>query len=296
MNRRLTILMFALTACADLDPATLIVRDRVLGAKVTVDVDPQRAWPSPGEHATITWLMASPGPAPMFSWILAACPAATSSGLPICAGPVFAASQATGLVPALQLAIPADLAADTVAVLGAICASGNPVIDEQTHTASCDDGSQADAVSQHIYVASDARTNHNPNLVDAPFTVAGTTWDPSDEKGCSEGAPVIAAGSGKTLVGIVFASSDRESFVVPADPTPSREALQLSEFATAGKIKQEYTYVESDDAREVSPVAFEWTPPAASEVPGAGLPVTFNFVVRDRRGGVDATTRELCVR
>lgn len=296
MNRPLTILLFALTGCTSLDPATLIARDRVLGAKVTVDSDPQRAWPNPGESATMTWLTASPGPAPMFSWILAACPAATSSGLPICAGPVFAASQATGLVPVLQLAIPADITADSVAVLGGICASGTPVIDEQTHTASCDDGSQADAVSQHIFIASDAVTNHNPNLVDAPFTIAGMTWDRGGEPGCGEASPVIAAGSGKTLVGVTFEGSDRETFAVPGDPTPSREELQLSEFATAGKIKQEYTFVESDDAREVSPVAFEWTPPAASEVPADGLPVTFNFVVRDRRGGVDATTRELCVR
>ena len=83
MNRPLSILLFALTGCTSLDPATLITRDRVLGAKVTVDVDPQRAWPRPGEQATMTWLTASPGPAPMFSWILAACPAATSSGFPM---------------------------------------------------------------------------------------------------------------------------------------------------------------------------------------------------------------------
>ncbi len=296
MNRLLAILLFGLIGCTSLDPATLISRDRVLGAKVTVDVDPQRAWPSPGEHATVTWLTASPGPAPTFSWILAACPAATSSGLPICAGSVFSVSQETGPVPALQLAIPADLAAESVAVLGAICASGTPVIDEQTHTATCDDGSQADAVSQHIFIASDAATNHNPNLADAPFMIAGTTWDADGEPGCGEVSQVIAAGSGKTLVGVTFAGSDRETFAVPGEPTPSREELQLSEFATAGEIKQEHTFVEADDAREVSPVAFEWTPPPASEVPAAGLRVTFNFVVRDRRGGVDATSRELCVR
>jgi hypothetical protein len=57
MNKLIPLLLLATTACtSSLDPATLIARDRVLGAKVIVDVDPSRAWPAPGEHATVTWL------------------------------------------------------------------------------------------------------------------------------------------------------------------------------------------------------------------------------------------------
>ena len=285
-----TILGLALTACTTLDPVSLIVRDRVLGAKVTVDGDPQRAWPAPGEHATVTWLTASPGAPPEFSWILAACPTAAGAGLPSCDGPVFAASQARGPVPVLQLAIPDDLASPSVVVIGAICASGTPVIDEMTSIASCDDGSQADLVSQHVFIARDGATNHHPNVGDAPFSLAGTTWDASDAPGC-DGLPEIAAGAEGVDLGVAFAPSDRETYAVTGEPTPEREELQVSAFVTAGEFAQQYAYVESD-----APVAVEWTAPSASEVPAEGLRVTFSFVVRDLRGGVDATTRALCVR
>jgi len=286
----LTILGLALTACTTLDPVSLIVRDRVLGAKVTVDTDPQRAWPGPGEHATVTWLTASPGAPPVFSWILAACPAQAGAGIPSCDGPAFAASQASGAVPVLQLAIPDDLASRAVLVLGAICASGTPVIDEMTFVASCDDGSQADLVSQHIFIAHDGETNHRPDLVDAPFTLAGTTWDASDAPGC-DGLPEIAAGVERMDLGVAFAPSDRETYAVSGEPAPQREELQVSAFVTAGEFAQQYAYVESD-----APVGVQWTAPSASEIPDEGLRVTFSFVVRDLRGGLDATTRELCVR
>lgn len=295
MNPRISILLLAVTACSSLDPATLIVRDRVLGAKVTVDGDPQRAWPRPGEQATVTWLTASHDDVPTFSWVLAACPAATNTGVPLCAGPAFAASTAAGDVPVMRLAIPADLGSTSVALSGAICASGTPVIDAVTSTASCDDGSLAEHVSLHIFIAHQGATNHNPDLVDAPFTLGGAEW-PANEEGCGGAAPVVAAGSAKTLVGIAFDGAERETYAVDGDATASREELQLSQFATGGEIVQEYSRVEADDTREVSPVAFEWKPPSVSETPATGLSVTFTFVVRDLRGGVDATTRTLCVR
>jgi hypothetical protein len=296
MTKLIPIFMLAATACTStLDPATLITRDRVLGAKVTVDVDPQRAWPAPGEDATVTWIMTSPGTAPVFSWVLAACPAATTEGFPICNGPVFAQSESSGPVPMLQLAIPADIGSPSVVVLGAICASGTPLIDQATFTASCDDGSLADEVSQHIFIAHDGATNHHPNIVDAPFTLAGTTWDESAEPGC-DGLPEIAAGTEKLLVGVAFDASAREWFAVADDPAPWREELQLSPFATAGELVERYAYVEADDTRESSPVDVQWTAPSADEVPAEGLRVTFSFVVRDLRGGIDSTTRALCVR
>lgn len=295
MNRLITILLISLTACAELDPATLIKRDRVLGAKVTVDGDPARAWPAPGEHATVTWVTASPGSSPTFSWVLAACPAATSSGVPACAGPAFASSLSAGPVPTLQLAIPADIGAAAVVVAGAICASGTPVIHEGTSTAECDDGSRADVVSQHIFIATDGAANHNPNLARAPITLAAESWGSNLDAGCDGSLPVVEAGSATTLIGVTFDASDREPFAAEADAV-SREELQLSAFATAGDIIQQHAYVDSDDDRAASPVAFEWDPPGAADVPAGGLRVKFYFIVRDMRGGVDATARELCVR
>ena len=295
MTKLIPIMLLAATACTStLDPATLIARDRVLGAKVTVDVDPQRAWPAAGETATVTWLTASPGTPPQFSWILAACPSATTEGFPICAGPVFAHAESTGPVPVLPLVIPSDIASPSVVVLGAICASGTPVIDAATFAASCDDGSLADEVSEHIVIATGAATNHHPNIVDAPFTLAGAAWSETDG-GC-DGLPEVAAGTEKLLVGVQFEASAREWFAVANDPAPWREELQLSPFATAGDVVERYAYVEADDTRDESPVVVEWTAPSADEIPAEGLRVSFDFVVRDLRGGIDATTRALCVR
>ncbi len=289
-------LALATAACTTtLDPATLIARDRVLGAKVTVDVDPARAWPAPGEDVTVTWLTASPGEAAEFAWVLAACPAATTSGFPSCAGPMLAHAEARGPAPVLRLAIPADIATRSVVVLGAICASGTPVVDPATFAATCDDGSQADRVSQHVFIARDGATNHHPDLQAAPFALAGAAWAASAEPGCG-GLPVIAAGSGDVLLGVTLPAAARETFTVEGEPAPWREELQLSPFATAGELQQQYAYVEADDARPASPIAVEWTPPSAAEIPAEGLRVTFSFVVRDLRGGLDGTTRALCVR
>ncbi len=293
MTKLIVTLLLALSACANLDPATLIKRDRVLGAKVTVDTDPERAWPAAGEAATVTWVTASPGAPPTFSWILAACPAATSSSIPMCAGPVFAASSTSGAVPTLPLVIPADIAASAVVVTGVICASGSPAVDGAAAT--CDDGSQADVVSQHIFIATGDATNHNPNLAGAPLTAGGMEWRAATT-GCDGDLPVVTAGSGRTLLGVTFDASDREPFAVGGELRASREDLQLSAFATAGEILQQHTYVEADDEREESPVALEWESPGADEVPSEGLRVRFHFVVRDMRGGVDSTVRELCVR
>jgi len=294
MNRFIVLTLLALTACADLDPATLIKRDRVLGAKVTVDSDPSRAWPAPGEAATVTWVTASPGTPATFSWILGACPGATSTGLPICAGPMFAASQDTGTVPQLHFTVPAEISATAVVITGAICATGTPIIDAEAQTAECSDGSRADLVSQHVFLAAGDATNHNPELAGAPFTVAAGDWDASRSEAC-EDLPQVEAGGDRVVIGVTFDAADRETFV-SRDATEAREELQLSAFATAGEIIQQHTFVDAADARDTSPVALEWDPPAKDEVPAAGLRVMFHFVVRDQRGGVDAAARALCVR
>lgn len=294
MTRLTMILLLIFTACADLDPPTLLKRDRVLGAKVTVDSDPDRAWPARGERATVTWVTASPGDAPTFAWILAACPAATSSGLPACAGPIFASSEADGLVPTLVLQIPDDMTAPSVVVTGAICASGHPSIDAASATARCDDGSRVDVVSQHVFLATEDTTNHNPNISRAPFTFEGASWQATEASPCDGELPIVKAGSDRKLIHVAFEDSDLEAFA--NDGVPSREDLQLSVYSTGGEVLQQYTFVDPDDGASVSPVAIEWDPPNADDVPGAGLRVKFHFVVRDMRGGIDATMRELCVK
>src|SRR5688572_20771284 len=52
----------------DFDPASLIERVRVLGARVEVADDPGRSSPRAGETATVTWLVTAPGEMPPLSW------------------------------------------------------------------------------------------------------------------------------------------------------------------------------------------------------------------------------------
>ena len=285
MTRLVALALLSVAACAELDPPTLIKRDRVLGAKVTVDGDPERAWPSPGEQATVTWLTASPGAQATFSWTLFACPAATSVGMPACAGAPIASSQSAGAVPPLQLAVPADITASSIVVAGAICASGTPAFDAATASAACSDGSRVDVVSQHVFLAIDG-DNRNPDLRRAPITFTEESWNGGDDCEIS-----VEPGGKRAVIGVAFEDADRERFVT-AQGVDTREELQLAAFATAGEILQQHTYVDPADERALAQIAFEWDPP----VDGAGSPIDFFLVVRDMRGGVDMTTRRLCVR
>ena len=109
----------------------------------------------------------------------------------------------------------------------------------------------------------------------------------------------MSAGSGGHVIGNTTEGSDRERYTAmvgqPPVATPARERLQISQFTTAGKLKSQFSFVESTDESATTTVDVTWDAPEAAEVPAAGVAVTFTFVVRDNRGGADWTTRTLCV-
>jgi hypothetical protein len=112
--------------------------------------------------------------------------------------------------------------------------------------------------------------------------------------------PVVVAGSAKQVLRLVTDGDDREAYVPAATattpaPAAALEELQLSSFATAGKLDNQYALILSDDTRPDADVSFKWEPPAVGDVPATGLTVHFHFVVRDGRGGLDWTHRALCV-
>lgn len=278
-------LLFA-AACGMMDnPASFVDRDRVLAARVTVDSDPMRAWPAPGESATVTWISAAPDGAPNLNWQLAACPSLTSTGMPICVASPFAAGEGSGATPTLAFTVPTDIAVDTVAVFGGLCASGSPIMGKNG-MAACDDGSRADTIVRYVFVAG-AQSNRNPSLVDANLTFAREPWSMSH--GCDT---VARAGSDAILLGATLDDADRESFETTTGET-RRESLELSVFATAGDLLEPKAFVDPDDTRAAASVAVEWLPP--EEVPADGLNVTFTFIASDLRGGIDAVVRTACV-
>ena len=286
MMKLVTLSLVFAAACGMSDkPASFVERDRVLAARVTVDSDPARAWPSPGESATVTWISAAPNGAPSLRWQLAACPSLTSAGMPICSSPPFAVGEGSGETPTLGFTVPTELETDTIAVFGAVCASGTPILGNN-NLGACDDGSRADTIVRYVLVAGE-QSNHNPNLVDAEPTFARQSWPESH--GCDT---VVHAGSDAILIGATFDDADRESFVTTTGET-RRESLELSVFSTAGDVLEPKAFVDPDDTRAAASIAVEWLPP--DEVPANGENVTFTLIASDLRGGIDAVVRTACV-
>lgn len=274
------------TACSMSDkPASFVDRDRVLAARVTVDDDPTRAWPAPGETTTVTWISAAPDGAPSLRWQLAACASLTTTGMPVCVSAPFAVGEGSGETPSLGFTVPADIATDTIAVFGGVCASGAPSLGSDG-MAACDDGSRADSIVRYVFVAGE-QSNKNPTLADANLTFAREAWPVSH--GCDT---VVRAGSDAILLAATFDDADRESFVTTTGEM-RRESLELSVFATAGDVLEPKAFVDPDDTRSAASIAVEWLPP--DEEPADGMTVTFTLIASDLRGGIDAVVRTACV-
>ncbi|HEX3694861.1 MAG TPA: hypothetical protein VH374_05665 [Polyangia bacterium] len=288
------------------DPASLITTTRVLGAQVAVEGAPDRASPRPGETANVTWLITAPDATPPLGWAFALCTPGTVEGKTAlgCESAPLALFQGTATPPRIAIAVPAADAlgsATSVILYGEICAGPGsmPMFDPQSGIPGCTGGGGTTA-SLVISLQQGDDANHNPTA-DRAFTFDGQAWpvaaggDP-----CAMG-PRVSAGTTDHVIGNTTEGSDREPYTVMAGnpplstATPARESLQISQFTTAGKLKSQYAFVESTDANAATTVDVTWEAPKAAEVPAAGLPVTFTFVVRDNRGGIDWTTRAACV-
>ena len=106
-----------------------------------------------------------------------------------------------------------------------------------------------------------------------------------------------AAGSAavKQEIRIVSDGDDRETFTPDGATVAQLEELQISNFTTAGKFESSYAAIFATDTRADADVTVKWEPPAAATVAAGGEVVAFHFVVRDLRGGLDVTSRALCL-
>lgn len=267
------------TGCGpSFDPASLIQTTRVVGARVEIEGAPDRAAPKPGETANVTWLVTSPEVPPPLGWTFAVCAPAGSSGG--CGSATLATFEGTSSPPRISIPVPA---AD---VLGA--ATRLIVYGEIGDT----------AVSLEVPLQRGDEANHNPTAERA-FTLDGQPWPAlaAGDDPCQVGLAVSAAKD--HVIGNLTEGSDRERYNAlvgdPPVPTPARERLQISQFTTAGKLKSQFSFVEATDDADTTTVAVTWEAPKAAEVPVEGVAVTFTFVVRDNRGGVDWTNRAVCV-
>ena len=122
--------------------------------------------------------------------------------------------------------------------------------------------------------------------------------------------PQVRAGSGKHEVRMRFDPSDRERFQYQIrqngqlQPRDGRESLLVSHAIStgAGELDRFYSQVDADHPDERAEFGFDYEPPRGLtdsdddlRVPEGGLLVRFYFTLRDERGGVDFTTRDLCL-
>jgi hypothetical protein len=296
----LAALALAMSAGCD-DPLKEVERIesvRVLGARVEVTGEPERAAPAPGESTSVSWLVAAPEPLAL-GWTLGVCVAEENNlGLTSCAEPPFAelAQTEPGLdAPRIELEVPADIdpvVTPRLAVLGVICPEGAP--EGSLDQARCTGADPGTAVSLELELARADDVNMNPGFADPALALDGEDWPDADlasEPCAGAGLLEVAAGSARHLVRIDVRDDARDPVQPVIEDDPLREELRISHFSTDGGFTRAFTALAAADVANSVEVPWD-APPAAPE---GGQLARFWFVLRDLRGGSSFVTRSLCV-
>jgi len=302
-------MLLAVGCSNDLPVASSLERTRVLGARVEVAADPGRAEVMPGEAASVTWIVAGPSAPATLDWAFALC---TTGGADCADAPqVIGAGSGTPVSVAFTAPDAATLGTDLLPLmLGVVCADGTVGVDPNAPLPTCTGpGSSGTPVRFTVPVVPDGATpNRHPVFGNDVVELGGAAWDPAtataaapgDACDAASGLPVIAAtpADGAVVeqeIRIVSDGDDRETFTPEDAALPQFEELQISNFTTAGKFVSSYAAIFADDTRPDADVTVKWEPPVAAAVAAGGQVVVFHFVVRDLRGGLDVTSRALCV-
>ncbi len=294
-------------------PASEIERTRLVGVHVAPTDDPSVAAPAPGSEVDLTLWLSSPAALPPISTSLVVCAISPANrGAPGCAGPPLAtliAATPVAAEPRVRFTLPAGLRGD-VLVFGALCSDGGlPALSMEAGIATCEGAEtpgRAEAFFFSFPVASpDGIRNSHPSLDDELFTLDGAEWRappaalPYEACARASGAPwlpllaILAEGDVPSRELAWTTSPDDRETVTRGEET-FRETLQVSSFASAGRLTRNFTIVEGEaDDTPMRPM--RWTPPARADVPDEGLLVRFFWVARDLRGGFARTERALCV-
>lgn len=314
-------------ACQTLPPPSLVDRTRIVGAELSVASDPGRAWPLPGESATLTYYVLQKNPDEAISAGFTVCPAGPSiGGIRFCAGAPFAvvppAPAEVGPLSFEMTLPPASVLGETdelVALLATCAGGGMPEIDMETQTARCDGDMPGRAeISTFVIQVADPdapeAANHHPVLSDETVSIEREMVDPVSWEAPTGVAPetdcAAMAGTasfphietppmGTRTLTIAFTSSavDRETFtrIDPLDgPVEEREPLAFAHFTTIGELERNVSTLDgmSTDDRVAR---VDYTPPPATEIPSGGATLHMWWVARDDRGGFALMQRDACV-
>jgi hypothetical protein len=290
--------LLALLACGpQADPAWLVTKPRILGARTTVDGS-ERASPAAGERAEIELIVVGTDtPDPLVSWTLAACLAApTSNGDGFCTGMPFAFDVQTSLgggPPRLFVDVPAEVPErSTLLVLGAVCVGADLDADLASGEARCVGGDARDPMLV-TYRVPIGTGNQNPLIAADAITLGGEPWlETSLITPCAD-LPQARIGDEMRMIAVDLGGAGRE----PLEDGP--ETLVLSHFATARELERQYSVLEPVQDPAATPMEVEWTPELDEDdppLPADGAVVRFFFVLRDDRSGAAFTTRAICLR
>lgn len=287
---------FLAFGCDDpLKEESLIQETRVLGARLEVSNDPDRASPGPGESVHFEAFTAAPDGAPNVSFAFSVCGVQpTNSGFPNCATPSFgSAVQAEPMLgnPSFDFTVPAELDTHVTPhgfVSGVVCSNDTTALDDRGN-ANCANGG-GDAVAFEFDFAGPGEDNKNPNFTANSLTLDGAAWPAPGAMTTCDALPQIALGSKHTF-GVTLTADDFDSLVQTTSEDPTSETILLSQFSTAGKLAHVFSSLTPTTPGLASNT--EWDAPAKPDPNG---PIThFYFVIRDSRGGEDLAVRALCV-
>lgn len=276
---------------------------RVLAVRAEVIGDEARATPEPGERVRVRVLIVGEQPIEQVSYAVLICPASPPRGeLPSCAGEPLvvdggtvggAASSTRELIYEVEVPQESELdGAERLLFAATICTDGtaDPV---EAGEGRCLDSDVAPVTfAAHVTLALDAADiNHNPVLADDAIRFDEAVWPPyldaaSDEDAGTDDAGValsVRADDKEHEIAISLDASARET----ADGI--REELLLSHFVTAGVLERRFSVLEREQNGD-EPLLLKWHMPRRDDPPARSLVV---FVLRDQRGGVAYTLREL---
>lgn len=279
-------LFVLLSGCESADhPSWRIDRPRVLGARIEIAADPERAWPRPGEPFDARWLVVDPeGPA-AHAWALAAClPAPPDGHNARCASAPFWTQTGEGDEVVAALTMPDEDAlggADEVLLQGVVCTGAGVTFDPNADSCG-EEARDATAVSLHVTVWRDGDANLQPGIEQIGLALDEEEWA---EGGCADGAPGVAADGAVHTIAISVPRAARE---------PGEE-LRISHFVTDGTLERQFSAVAADDAADPAERAVEWTAPEPDDPAPTDGAVELVVVARDLRGGIGWTTRRLCL-
>lgn len=295
----LSLSLLALSACADpFDPGSLVREPRVVGARVVLDGDTERATPHPEETARVEFLTVGPMQSPVLRWQLVACIAGPAGEL--CQGSPLQSSAGEGVQPSLTLLVPSAQAlgaSHTIRVGGVVCSRGEPELHERGGRCVGADAAGTPlmfdmAVSR---APDDSDENRHPSLAQTRVQLDASDWlDQTAASDECQGLLQVAADEEDHDITFEVGPEARQ-LTMTKDKGARFEQLQLSHFVTAGELSRQFSFVEADDARERPSVKVVWTAPSSADLEASSQRVRLTLVVRDGRGGIARLERSLCV-